>query len=268
MKLFKLIKSIDYVNYPSYKVLVKISDTLSNSINNLYEIVFSVIVGVIFDKAPISACIAIFITNKYPNGTLETIVLNDNFSLVFSIVASTIVFGIIKLMHFIKVRWGSNKNTKEKRDSLVREFYNVAIPQLIEVKSIVEHVEEYKSCEMRKEKLLLLQAKYEVFELYRHLKSMNIIENDKSGVQTSDSNILSNRISKCAYICFLEEMLDVMFDIYIKLSVDNDYSAQEDAKEIRELINSSGVFTKEDSVKLKLEEIRNTINKKEYLIES
>ena len=260
MKLFKLIKSIDYVNYPSYKVLVRISDTLSNSIYNLYEIVFSIIFGILIEKAPLSACIATFIANKYPNGILETIVLNEYFSISFSIVTATIVFGVFKLIHFIKARWGSNKNTKKKRDSLVREFYNVAIPQLIEVKSILEQIEEYESCEERKEKLLLLQAKYEIAELYRHLRSMNIIENDKSGLQTSDSNILSNRISKCAYICFLEEMLDIMFDIYSKLSTGNDYSAQEDAKEIRELINSSGVFTKEDNVKQKLEDVRNKMN--------
>lgn len=54
MKLFKLIKSIDYVSYPSYKELVKISDAVSNSVATFRDMLISTIVGILFDKTPLS----------------------------------------------------------------------------------------------------------------------------------------------------------------------------------------------------------------------
>ena len=153
MKLFKLIKSIDYVSYPAYKELVKISDAVCNSVATFRDMLVSTIVGILFDKTPLSECILTCLSNKFPGGTIENIAKYENSPLILSIIIAVAFFGLFKLVYFIKTRWGSNKNTKKKRDILVHEFYNVAIPQLIEVKSIIEQIKDDTSGEKRKKAL-------------------------------------------------------------------------------------------------------------------
>jgi len=260
MKLFKLIKSIDYVSYPSYKELVKISNAVSNSIDTFRDLLLSTIIGVLFDKTPLSECLLQCLAEKFPNSIAEQIAAYDNSSLILSIIIAVLAFCAIKLFYFIKARININKNTKKKRDVLVHEFYNIAIPQLIEVKSIIEQTTEDTSGDHRKKLLLLLQAKYEVCDLNRSLFEMNIIERDKTGLQTKDSHILSDRISKCAYINFLEEMLDIIEIIYKELSAISDDYLENDINDIRATINASGVFDKLKELKPKLTEIKAKIN--------
>lgn len=54
MKLFKLVKSIDYVTYPVYKELLKISKTVNDSLSNFKTILVSAAIGVLFDASPLS----------------------------------------------------------------------------------------------------------------------------------------------------------------------------------------------------------------------
>ena len=260
MKLFKLIKSINYVSYPAYKELIKISDAVSNSTANFRDIIISIIAGVLFDNTPLSNYILTYAANNASNCVIKNIVEYENSSLILSILIAIIIFVLIKAIYFIMSRFGSNKNTKKKRDILVHEFYNVAIPQLIEVKSILEQIKERNVCKNRKKTLLLLQAKYEICDLYRNLLNIKFIEKSKKGRQTNDSDILSSRISKCAYKNFLEEMLDIMHQIYKELSNDCSDSAKDDIDDIRSIINSSGVFDKVTEIKNKLQEIRKEIN--------
>lgn len=262
MKLFKLIKSIDYVSYPSYKELVKISDAVSNSITTFRDMLISTVAGVLFEKTPLSECILTCLANKFPGGTIENIAKYENSAILLSIIIAVTIFGLLKLAHFIKARWGSNKNTKKKRDILVHEFYNVSIPQLIEVKSIIEQMKDDESEEEQKIALLLLQAKYEICDLYRSIFNMNIIENEKNGLQTDDSYTLSSRIGKCAYINFLKEMLDIMCVIFTELSENYSDMAKDDIEDIRSIINSSGVFSKVNELESKLQEIRKKITPK------
>lgn len=142
MKLFKLIKSIDYVAYPSYKELVKISDAVTNSIETFRDMLISAIIGVLFDVTPLSGCIVSLIKENNSTDIVQKIISYEDITIFISIFITLIVYGAINLVHFIYARWGSNKNTKKKRDIIVYEFYNVAIPQLIEVKSILEQVKE------------------------------------------------------------------------------------------------------------------------------
>ncbi len=260
MKLFKLIKSIDYVSYPAYKELVKISDAVSNSIANFRDMIVSTFVGVLFDKTPLSCYIITYVKNNVSNSVVKDIVQCQNADLILSIFIGITIFLLIKTVCFIISRFGSNKNTKKKRDILVHEFYNVAIPQLIEVKSIMEQIQEDNSCDNRKKTLLLLQAKHEICDLYRNILNMNIIEKNKTGVKTDDSFLLSCRISNCAYINFLDEMLDIMYMIYTELHTGCCEAAKEDIEDIRSTINSSGIFNKVDEIQEKLQSIRKIIN--------
>lgn len=259
MKLFKLIKSIHYVSYPSYKELVKISDALSNSIASFRDMLISAVVGVLFEKTPLSEKILMCLADGFPDSTIEDIAKYENSPITLSVIIAATIFGLLKLANFIKTRWGSNKNTKQKRDKLVYEFYNVAIPQLIEAKSILEQIRDDESGEERKKILLLLQAEHEICDLHRRLFNMKIIEKDKDGKQTGDSDTLSSRISKCAYINFLEEMLDVMYEIYKELSENCGNTAEDDIGSICATIKSSGVFSQVNEIEEKLQEIKDKI---------
>lgn len=242
MKFFKIIKSIDYVTYPTYKELVKISDSVSNSIASFRDIIISSIVGVLFNITPLSICITSFIKKSYPSTVLARIASFENTPLVLAIAIAIILYLGIKFGHFLHDRCESNKNTKKKRDMIVHEFYNVAIPQLIEVKSILEQVKDDHSGEMIKKLLLLLQAKYEICVLYNVLSEMNIIERNKTGLQTDDSSILHNRISACTYSTFIREMITIMLELYTALFDDYKDLAKMDINDICAYAQSSGVF--------------------------
>lgn len=261
MKLFKLIKSIDYVAYPSYKELVKISDAVTNSIATFRDMLISAIIGILFDVTPLSGCIVLFIKENNSSSIVQEIVSYEGVTIFVSIFIALIIYGVINLVQFIYARWGSNKNTKKKRDIIVYEFYNVAIPQLIEVKSILEQVEEDKSDEERKKLLLILQAKYEICNLYGLLSEMCVIERDRTGAQTDNSNNIYDRISKSAYNTFLMEMLEIMFQIYTKLKESQDTSIADDIADIRTNINKTGVFDKVGELEERLNEIKLEVNK-------
>lgn len=256
MKLFKLIKSIDYVTYPTYKELVNISNSLNDSIQNIRDITISGIVAALFNATPVSKLFINFASQHCTSKTIAAVVNYENAALFLSIVLALGLFVLLKLCSFIRSRFISNKSTKKKRDIIVHEFYNVAIPQLIEVKSMLEQMQDDDSGENRKELLLLLQAKHEICDLYSFIADIRITEKDNTGVQTVDSTILSDRIGTNAYCTFLEEMLENMFLIYTELC--NNYSdrATAEMKELGIYFLKTGVFDQRIELREKLEEIR------------
>lgn len=268
MKLFKLIKSIDYVTYPAYKELVRISNTVSDSVRAFRDILISAIAGVLFNLTPLSNLILSKIKGQSPSGIIEKIINYENTPIFISIIAAIIIYGGINLVKAIQIRWGSNKNTKPKRDILVYEFYNVAIPQLVEVKSILEQIDENQSIDERKKVLLLLQAKHEICNLYEMLSEMRIIEREKSGCPTIHSNILSDRISPSAYNTFLREMLANFSSIYKNLSVhcNGTLVRKEELDDIRACINKTGVFDQVDGIHDALEGCKKIVNGKSDVV--
>ena len=122
MKLFKLIKSIDYVTYPAYKELVRISNTVSDSVRAFRDILISAIAGVLFNLTPLSNLILSKIKGQSPSGIIEKIINYENTPIFISIIAAIIIYGGINLVKAIQIRWGSNKNTKPKRDIYYTNF--------------------------------------------------------------------------------------------------------------------------------------------------
>lgn len=259
MKLFKLIKTIDYVTYPSYRELVKISTVVGNSFSTFKDILAAAIVGMLFETTPLSDHMMGQIRAKNPTGVFADIIHYEDAPVLLSIIISLLVYGVIRLGHLVYKRWGSNKNTKTKRDRIVYEFHSVAISQLIGVKSILEQVQENASMDERKKLLLLMQAKYEMSDLHSLLTNLKIIERDKMGVQTDDSSCLTDRISRCTYVAFIEEMLDILLEIYNELCSGYRHRAEEDILDIRTIINSSCVFDKVSELSSYLEDVRSKV---------
>lgn len=114
---------------------------------------------------------------------------------------------------------------------------------------------------IEKNLLLILQAKFEICNLYGLLSEMRVIERDRTGTQTDNSNNIYDRISKSAYNTFLMEMLEIMFQIYTKLKKSQDTNIADDIADIRTNINKTGVFDKVEGLKKRLEEIKLEVNK-------
>lgn len=265
MKLFKLIKSIDYVTYPTYKELVNISNSLNDSIQNIRDITLSGIVAALFNATPMSKSFISFASQNCTSKIIAAVVNFENAPLFFSIVLALVLFALLKLYSIIRSRFESNKSTKKKRDIIVHEFYNVAIPQLIEVKSMIEQMQDDDSGENRKELLLLLQAKHEICDLYSFIADVRITEKDDAGVQTVNSIILGDRIGTNAYCTFLEEMLENMFLIYTELSTNYSDRAAAEIEELGIYFIKTGVFDQRMELKDKLEEIRAEYKRKRPL---
>lgn len=262
MKLFKLVKSIDYVTYPVYKELLKISKTVNDSLSNFKTILVSAAIGVLFDASPLSQYIVNLLKEQpLPKFLLKTI-SGKNAPLFLSIIIALLFYAIVCAVHWVAVRYSSNKNTVEKQNDIVDEFYAIAIPQLIEVKSILEQVDEDNSNDDRKKLLLLLQAKHEIQKLNKMLHQMCIIEHGKLGNQTDDSQELAGRIGKCAYITFLEEMLVIIYKIYEGLKGTSSPMVNEDMGELRAIVLSVGVFDKVSEIKETLNGVRNSMKNK------
>ena len=79
MKLFKLIKSIDYVTYPAYKELVRISNTVSDSVRAFRNVLISAIAGVLFNLTPLSNLMLAKIKGQSSSGIIEKIINYEKF---------------------------------------------------------------------------------------------------------------------------------------------------------------------------------------------
>lgn len=241
MRLFKLIQSIDYVTYPAYRELARISDTIGNHFSNIRDAIIACIIGTLFEKAPISSTFIGILESKSFFPFLAAKLGSENLPLFTSIILAILVFLILKLIEFICARWGSNKSTKKKRDAIIHEFYSVAIPRMIKVKGLIEKMDEEESCKGQKKRLLLAQARYEVRELYGLILRLKIVEHSRNGKQTSASFIVQSRISKFAYTSFMLELLDIIQTIYNKISI-YEKEAQEDIADIQAIINGRTPF--------------------------
>lgn len=258
MKLFRLIKSIDYVSYPIYKELVKISNTINNSIGNLRDIIISTIIGILLDSSSLSQNVACKLITLFPCGTFVKVyswlgVNGMGRILSFSLVV--FVFLLLRLCAFVKDLFKSNKDTKEKRDILAFEFYNVVLPQLKEIESMIEEINE--TNKDANNDLLILRAKHEACDLYKTVFNMKVFEYDSKKQQTKASEIMIQRIGKDAYELFIKELLETMVVIYTLLK-GSDYDDASD--EIKATFNQTGVFDVVEGLNTRLAEVRKRIN--------
>jgi hypothetical protein len=253
MKSYKVIKSVDYTVYPIYKEIVKINDSIKDTIAGYVQIIVSAIACVAFEKTIISTSILECIRKAFPQSVFVSVTKQENASLVISVLLALLVLIILKAFRFLRIRWSNNKNTKAKRDIIVRDFYHIAIPQLVEIKGMIEKSDLMKSqqIEGKKRLLLLLQAFYEIMELNTLLQNMKVIER-KNGEKRESSTILLSRIGERTYITFCQEMLYCLVDLYNKLKEETNTEIELD--HIKTIINEGGIFSEIDEVEDDLNE--------------
>lgn len=257
MKFFKLIKSYDYVTYPSYKELKKISLALSSSKN----IIISAIIGKLASGTPISYEITkkiYFSTSELSQlTTTEVNQLIANKETWVALIIALVVYGLIRIKQKIEVLFKNDKATPEQRHELVYEFFNLIVSQLIEVKSLLKQVEERSSLSENKNNyLLLLQATYEITDLHYTLAKMKIIDKGKSGELTKESEAVLYQIGMQTYSKILSEILDSITETYDKLQA---YDLDEKKEAIEKLENTlinSTVFPKCQCVKENLNVVK------------
>ena len=294
MKLFKLTKTLDYINHPLYEELLKISNAVSDSIGSLRNMFLSAFISTLFSLIFINEntinSINVFLSSCM--GPLDKYLL----SLLLYSLSALIIYYILRIVKHFKNEWTSNKDTSVKRKALAHKFYSLAVPQLIEVRSIQELIEEKYTnitspSDIRVKKLLLHQAKHGICVLYDCLEELNIVdkeeqqkkerkkirhhflkqknkdicgtkevasktkENDKL-FTGKNSDIVLHLIGRAAYSAFLIEMLNTMQSILEELSQYNDQGIYEDLKEICTLMSKESLFVALEEVKEEYDKIK------------
>lgn len=183
MKFYKLVKSIDYVTYPSLIELRKISTSIGDAISNFQNIILAALLSTILDLSTISKWLVTKIASLWPAQTIVRFSRLENAGKILSVLIGLFLYSIFFLIRWIRIRWGSNKNTIGEREQISYDFYKDELPHLIAVKSIIDQHDSKDSDGKEKNKetkyLLLLQAKYELSQLIYSLNKIKIIERDK-----------------------------------------------------------------------------------------
>lgn len=270
MKLFKLIKSVDYVTYPTYKEVTEINKKLGDSLSNYRDVLITTAVGLFLNTTFVSNIIIDHLKKAYASVTLiGRFVRCEAASEVIALVAAIILYFLIKLIHWICYLLSTNKNTQEKRDAIVHEFFNVIIPQLVGIRSIIEKYNKASSVHSRKRILLLVQASHEISELFSDLSKMRIIEKDSKGNITKQSDELLQRIGNSTFATVLDIMVDTAQDIYkeVKTLAVSESTLSDELSSLTFIFNSNTLFPTNLGLPLfkeldrKHEQIRTGINK-------
>lgn len=240
MKLFKLIKSIDYIAYPVNREVIRISESLNDDFGKVKELIISTIIGVLFDKMTFSnMVIGLLVKSKW--SLLREFAHFLGAKIIIATLVAILCYIIIKLSHNIKNKTESNKNTIEKRDLLVDDFYHILIPSQIEAKSIIEQVQEVQGKDKNTILLLLFQAEHEIDNTMQYLREMRLLEVDGKGQLTEDSCRLIERIGRPVYV---ELLRGILFNLSNILKIlEDDYSEQSELKSKIELKINSMIFS-------------------------
>ena len=241
MKLHKLVKSIDYATYPLLYELRKINDTLGNSLSTLRDMIIAAIIGLFLDITPISKLI-VAVMQKSKWACLICFGNYENANKIIAVFLALLAYGVLCLYHFIKKRWGSNKNTINARKDITFEFFKVVLPNLILVKSLIKQACDSK-CDEDKKILLLFQAKHEIGELIALLSKLDILEIDKKTKSpTRDSLDILGQIGQDAYFTVLIDIINRAKEIYDKLKECESKQIHNTLVSLKSTFNSAHVF--------------------------
>ena len=250
MKFHKLVKSIDYATYPVLVELRKINKVLGNSLSGFRDILITAAVGILLDNSPISKWV---VEEVLRNSMCPHLVKFSSYSdadKLIAILLAGVVYCVLLLWHFIKDRWGSNKNTINERKEIAFEFYKVIIPNLISIKSIVEQADTSTDDE-DKRILLLFQAKHELEDLIYLLTRLDVIEIDtKTNILTKNSKDVLDQIGQDAYFTVLIDIIDRVNEVYTKLESCSRKNVQDTLASIKSLLFSAHVFSVHSKVSL------------------
>ena len=213
MKFNKLVKTIDYVTYPSLQELRKINRNLGDSISKLTDLILSAIIAIAVDKTELIQLAVTKIVTKHQIVYLHSIVKSntpiklDTLGTIIAIILGLTVLVIIRIARWIYVRCRyKNKRKVSQREGIFCDFYKVAIPQLVTIKSLLEQHDESESTDIHKRFLLLLQVKYEICDLIMTLDRIKVLEVKKDGTLRDDSDSVLGLIGSDAYYAVLEDL--------------------------------------------------------------
>lgn len=213
MKFNKLVKTIDYVTYPSFQELRSINQKLGDSVVTITEIIISAIIAVLLDKTTIIQFAVTKIADYKQNAFLQGIAQNNtpislsSLSTIIAIFIGIVVCVLIRIIPWIYVRCRyRNKRKVSQREDLARAFYKLVIPQLITIKSLIEQHDESDIQSSDKRFLLLLQVKYEICDLLTALNGISVLEYKTNGTLRKDSEDLLRLIGCDSYYAVLTEL--------------------------------------------------------------
>lgn len=263
MKTYKIVDSLTYVTYPIYQEIIEIKGAVSNTISSLRNILISAIISTLFSSTPICKYILERINESSTCDIIKIITGYKGTPIFLAIALALCVYTIIKLIEFINSRWRSNKNTKEKQDRIIKDFYFLALPNSVIIKSKLEKIKETVDMDKDKKLLFLMQAKIAFVDLYNDVTRMHIVEyaDPEKQVLTHDSEELLNRISKCAYTTFLVDLMNSLYDIISQLHDGYSVPAKKDIDDLYSYFFMNGIFAQLEVTKDELLKKQKAIKK-------
>lgn len=248
MKFNKLVKTIDYVTYPSLQELRKINRSLGDSISKLTDIICSAIAAVALDKTELlqlavtkwcensRICFIRDIANNTSSISKETI------GTIIAIIIGILICVVIRIIRWFNVRRRSkNKRNVSQREGIACDFYKSIIPQLVTIKSLLEQHNETNNKDQDTRLLLLLQVKYEICDMISALDRIKVLDKKKDGTLCDNSKDVLELIGSDAYYAVLEELIRCVSETRIRLDA---YAEKADdlVKSINATIKSSNAI--------------------------
>lgn len=247
MRFYKLVKSIDYVTYPSLIELKKINKSLGDSFSKFYDIIIAAIVEKLLEITPGAQWIIeklTILSNRVNWSWLANSLQNKQAKTVVAMMLAIFLYFLLWAKRWFKSRFGSNKDTVEERKEIVCEFYKGIIPQLVSIKSIIQQHDESEEWDEDKRYLLLLQAKFEVTELIRRLNNLNVIEvNPKLNILSTDSRNVLDHIGEDVYLAILQDLLLQVNGIYSRLKNCNPEKIKSTLESLRAVLSTAKTYT-------------------------
>ena len=214
MKFNKLVKTIDYVTYPSLQELRKINRSLGDSISKLTDIVFSAIVAAAIDKTELLQLVFTRCSENSRFLILRDIANNsspiskETIGTIIAVILGILICVLIRITRWFYVRCRyKNKRKVTQREGIACDFYKSVIPQLITIKSLLEQHDETNIHDRDTCLLLLLQVKYEICDMISNLDRIKVLEERKDGSLLDNSKDVFKLIGSDAYFAVLEELI-------------------------------------------------------------
>jgi len=242
--------------YPVNREVIRISESLNDDFGKLKELIIAAIIGVLFDKMTFSnIVIGLLVKSKW--SIFRKFARYPGANTIIATLVALLCYIIFKSCHNNKNKVESNKNTIEKRDQLVDDFYHILIPSQIEAKSIIEQVQEVQGKDNNTILLLLFQAEHEIDNTMQYLRDMRLLEVNGRAELTEESRLLIDRIGRPAYVELLRGILYNLSSISMILEAS--YPEQSELKQKIDQKIISNIFSVIPELKTEYEPMREKI---------
>lgn len=227
MRFYKASKSLDYIIHPIYEEVSEIKQSINECLGNFKDCLLSALVSLLMERMYPVIPYIVDARQAVKNNTASAVQCFWANELTELCIVLTLVivifFGIPALCGAIRpIINGNGKRTEDQRNAFAEQFYNNWIPQLIEVKSIIEKIAEIQDVQSNERSIFLCEAVFRLEKLTENVAEKQPIaysygKDSSTTIRRIDSETIIKLIGgNIAYKSFLH-------GIMLALQCMNDY---------------------------------------------